>query len=57
MPLNERLYGYHRLDDPKVALPKDDVWFVCNQSEMEERIASGETTIQKEPTPPEPFKG
>ena len=55
--MNERLYGYHRLDDPKVALPKDDVWFVCNQSEMEERIASGETTIQKEPAPPEPFKG
>jgi len=57
VPMNERLYGYHRLDDPKVALPKDDVWFVCNQSEMEERIVSGETTIQKEPAPPEPFKG
>ena len=57
VPLNERLYGYHRLDNPKVALPKDDEWFVCDYSEMEEIIERGETTIQKEFRPPEPFKG
>ena len=57
VPLNERLYGYHRLNNPKVALPKDDEWFVCDYSEMEEIIERGETTIQKEFRPPEPFKG
>jgi hypothetical protein len=57
VPLNERLYGYHRLDNPKVALPKDDEWFVCDYSEMEGMIERGETTIQKELRPVEPFKG
>ena len=57
VPLNERLYGYHRLDNPKVALPKDDEWFVCDYSEMEGIIERGETTIQKELRPVEPFKG
>ena len=57
VPLNERLYGYHRLDNPKVALPKDDEWFVCNYDEMEGMIERGETTIQKENRPPEPYKG
>ena len=57
VPLNERLYGYHRLDNPKVALPKNDEWFVCDYSEMEGIIERGETTIQKELRPVEPFKG
>ena len=57
VPLNERLYGYHRLDNPKVALPKGDEWFVCDYSEMEGIIERGETTIKKELRPPEPFKG
>jgi hypothetical protein len=57
VPLNERLYGYHRLNNPKVALPKDDEWFVCDYSEMEEIIERGETTIKKELRPVEPFKG
>ena len=57
VPLNERLYGYHRLDNPKVALPKDDEWFVCDYSEMEGIIERGETTIKKELRPVEPFKG
>jgi hypothetical protein len=56
VPLNERLYGYHRLDNPKVALPKDDEWFVCDYSEMEGIIERGETTIKKELRPVEPFK-
>ena len=57
VPLNERLYGYHRLDNPKVALPKDDEWFVCDYSEMEGIIERGETTIKKELRPVEPFRG
>ena len=57
VPLNERLYGYHRLDNPKVALPKGDEWFVCDYSEMEGIIERGEITIKKELRPPEPFKG
>jgi|TARA_R100000781_G_scaffold75516_1_gene46910 hypothetical protein len=55
--VTERLYGYHRLEDPKVAIPKNNDWFVCNASEMEDLIESGETTIQQEPRPPEPYKG
>ena len=55
--MHERLYGYHRLEDPKVAVPDGDEWFVCQKSEMETLIERGETTIQSVPTPPEPFKG
>jgi|TARA_R110002050_G_scaffold18924_4_gene54822 hypothetical protein len=57
VPMHERLYGYHRLEDPKVAVPDGDEWFVCQKSEMETLIERGETTIQSVPTPPEPFKG
>ncbi len=57
VPVAERLYGYHRLEDPKVAIPDEDEWFVCNQSEMDHLIEIGETTLRKAPHPPEPFKG
>ena len=57
VPVAERLYGYHRLEDPKVAIPDEDEWFVCNQSEMDQLIESGKTTLRTAPAPPEPFKG
>ena len=57
VPMEERLYGYHRLDDPKVAVPHEDEWFVCNKSEMDKLIETGQTTLQTVPRPPEPFKG
>ena len=55
--MEDRLYGYHRLDDPKIAIPDKDEWFVCNKSEMDQMIETGKTTIQTVPRPPEPFKG
>jgi len=57
VPVAERLYGYHRLEDPKVAIPDEDEWFVCDQSEMDQLMESGKTTLRTVPTPPEPFKG
>jgi len=57
VPVAERLYGYHRLEDPKVAIPDEDEWFVCNQSEMDQLIESGKTTLRTASAPPEPFKG
>ena len=57
VPMEDRLYGYHRLDDPKIAIPDKDEWFVCNKSEMGQMIETGKTTIQTIPRPPEPFKG
>ena len=57
VPMEDRLYGYHRLDDPKIAIPDKDEWFVCNKSEMDQMIETGKTTIQTIPRPPEPFKG
>ena len=57
VPMEDRLYGYHRLDDPKIAIPDKDEWFVCNKSEMDQMIETGKTTIQTVPRPPEPFKG
>ena len=39
VPLEERLYGYHRLDDPKVAMPTPaDEWMVCNRSELAKMV-------------------
>ena len=35
MPDNEKLYGYHRLDDPLVQTVKDGGLLITKQSEIE----------------------
>ena len=53
----ERLYGYHRLADPIVAVPHDGKWIVSTYSEMNELLAKHNMKLQEEIAPPEPYKG
>jgi hypothetical protein len=39
VPIKEKLYGYHRLDDPVITYVKDDQLKVCNWSEVEQQQA------------------
>jgi hypothetical protein len=58
VPLNERLYGYHRLEDQKIAMPcPDGEWIVCDRSNIQETIELfGIEQVEVE-KPPEPYKG
>ena len=39
VPIKEKLYGYHRLEDPIVTYTEDDQLKVCNWSEVEQQQA------------------
>ena len=39
VPIKEKLYGYHRLDDPIVTYVEEDQLKVCNWSEVEQQQA------------------
>jgi hypothetical protein len=56
--LRDRLYGYHRLADPMVAVPNKDKWLTCKSSELDQRLAENNLEIpDKRPKPPEPYRG
>ena len=39
VPIEERLYGYHRLPNPKIAMPNPEgEWVVCNRSELAQMV-------------------
>ena len=57
VPLHERLYGYHRLPDPKVAMPASDKWLVCNVSELPVKMAENGIEMPEQISSPEPYKG
>lgn len=57
VPITERLYGYHRLADPLVAMPHHDEWHVFPVSKLGEMTRKhGFETIEM-PAAPEPYKG
>ena len=53
----ERLYGYHRLDDPLVAMPQDGEWHVFPRSMMSEMVKKHNLETIELPKAPEPYKG
>ena len=55
--LTERLYGYHRLDDPLVAMPQDGKWHVFPRSMMGEMAKKHNLETVEMPKSPEPYKG
>ena len=57
VPLHERLYGYHRLPDPMVAMPSSDKWLVCNVSELPVKMAENGIEMPEQISSPEPYKG
>ena len=55
---HERLYGYHRLDDPLLATPDEDgQWLVCKRSQFAEAQAQYNFQKVELPAAPEPYKG
>ena len=55
--LDERLYGYHRLKDPLVAVPHESNWIIGTVNEVETILQKDDLTIIQEEKPPEPYKG
>ena len=56
--VNERLYGYHRLPNPKIAMPNSEgEWVVCNRSELASMIQKHNIETVEPLTSPEPYKG
>ena len=56
--IHERLYGYHRLSDPLVAMPDEEgTWLICPRSELRNNIKKFKLKTVELPSSPEPFKG
>ncbi len=56
--LQDRLYGYHRLPNPKVAMPNPEgEWVVCNRSELAQMVKKHNLETVELPSSPEPYKG
>jgi hypothetical protein len=58
VPMEERLYGYHRLPNPKIAMPNPEgEWVVCNRSELAQMVKKHKLETVELPSSPEPYKG
>ena len=58
VPIEERLYGYHRLPNPKIAMPNPEgEWVVCNRSELAQMVKKHKLETVELPSSPEPYKG
>ena len=56
--INERLYGYHRLPNPKIAMPNPEgEWVVCDRSELAGMVKKHNMETVEPITSPEPYKG
>ena len=56
--INERLYGYHRLPNPKIAMPNPEgEWVVCDRSELSSMVKKHNLETVEPITSPEPYKG
>ena len=58
VPPDERLYGYHRLNDPLLAMSdQSGEWVVCNRSKFAEVQEKYDFQRIEKPSAPEPYKG
>ena len=57
VPATERLYGYHRLAKPLVAVPHEEKWIIAPYEDIESTLSEYNLTLQEEIVPPEPYKG
>ena len=56
--IEDRLYGYHRLPNPKIAMPDPQGdWVVCNRSELAGMVKKHKLETIELPSAPEPYKG
>jgi len=57
VPPAERLYGYHRLDKPLVAVPHEGKWIIKPIDEIDTELKKYDLEMYQEEKPPEPYKG
>ena len=58
VPVEERLYGYHRLANPKIAMPSPEgEWVVCDRSDLAKMVKKHNLETVEAMTSPEPYKG
>ena len=57
VPLHERIYGFHRLQDPVVAVKHEDDWIVCKNSQVEKAMKKAGIQPTQPPSAPEPYRG
>ena len=56
--LEERLYGYHRLANPKIAMPDPQgEWVICDRSDLASMVKKHNLETVEVPHAPEPYKG
>ena len=57
VPAHEKLYGFHRLEKPLVAVPHNNEFIIGNFDEINERLEKQGLKINEDVVPPEPYKG
>ena len=57
VPATEKLYGFHRLDKPLVAIPHDGKFIIGPYNEINDRLEKLGLKINEDVAPPEPYKG
>ena len=57
VPADERLYGYHRLKEPLVAVPHKSKWIIKPINKIDAELAKHDLKLHQEERPPEPYKG
>ena len=57
MPGTHKLYGFHRLDKPLVAVPHEGKFLVGAYDEVNEKLNKLGLKINEEVVPPEPYRG
>ena len=57
VPAHEKLYGFHRLEKPLVAVPHNNEFIIGNFDEINKRLEKECLKINEDVVPPEPYKG
>jgi len=57
VPATEKLYGFHRLDKPLVAVPHEGRFLIGPFDEINEQLEKIGLKINEDVVPPEPYKG
>jgi hypothetical protein len=57
VPATEKLYGFHRLDKPLVAVPHEGRFMIGPFDEINEQLERVGLKINEDVVPPEPYKG
>ena len=57
VPATEKLYGFHRLEKPLVAIPHEGKFIIGPYDEINKELEKQGLKINEDVAPPEPYKG